>query len=65
MPVHNREADNGLESFELAHDQCSVSPRTGQADEEVVTALFGGELGAGLAGDSIAKGGLEESGRVL
>lgn len=36
-----------------------MGPGTGQADEKVVAALFGGELGSGFARDSIAKGGLE------
>lgn len=57
--MHDREADDGLEPFELAYDQRSVGPGTGQADKEVVTAFFGGKLGAGLARDGIAEGGLE------
>lgn len=38
-----------------------MGPGTGQADEEVVATLFGGELGTGFAGDSIAEGGLRWS----
>lgn len=57
--MHDREADDGLEPFELTYDQCSMGPGTGEADKEVVTALFGGKLGAGLARDGIAEGGLE------
>lgn len=43
-----------------------MGPGTGQADEEVVATLFGGELGTGFAGDSIAEGGLrwQWSGRM-
>lgn len=58
MPVHDRDANDGLEAFELAHDQCPVRPGTGIAGEDVVAALVGGELGAWFAGDGIAEGGL-------
>lgn len=64
MPMHNRDADQRLKSFELAHDECSVGPGTGQTDEEVVAALFGGELRIGFAGDGIAEGRLSWSGRI-
>lgn len=61
MPVHDRDANDRLEPFELSHNECSMGPGTGQADEEVVATLFGGELGTGFAGDSIAEGGLRWS----
>lgn len=64
MPVHNRDVDYRLESFQLAHDECSVGPGAGQTDEEVVAALFGGELRIGCAGDGIAEGRLSWSGRM-
>jgi hypothetical protein len=54
--VHDGEGDDVLEALKAAGDESAAGPGTGVADVEVVAALFGGELGAGVAGDPVAEG---------
>lgn len=55
MPVHNREGDDVLETLDVTRDQGATRPGTGVADVEVIAALLGGVLGAGLARDPVAE----------
>lgn len=49
------EGDDVLEPLELPRDERPVRPGAGVRDVEVVAALLGGELGAGLARDEVAE----------
>jgi hypothetical protein len=54
--VHDREGDDVLEALEATGDEGAAGPGTGVANVEVIAALFGRELGAGVARDPVAEG---------
>lgn len=54
--MHDRVADVVLEPLQLPRDQGPVRPGAGVGDVEVVAALLGRELGAGLIGDPVTEG---------
>ena len=56
MPVDDGERDEVLEALQLPGDQCPVRPRAGGRDREVISALLGRELGAGLPRDEVPEG---------
>ncbi len=58
VPVDDTKRNDVLEPFEFAGDQGAAGPWTGIADVEMVSAFFGGELGAGFLGDPVAEGAL-------
>lgn len=48
VPVHHGEGDEFLEALEASGDEGAARPRARVAHVEVVAALLGGVLGAGL-----------------
>lgn len=55
VPVDDGEGDDVLEALKLPRDERPVRPGAGVRDVEVVAALLGRELGAGLARDEVAE----------
>ena len=55
MPVHAGVGYNVLETFETAHNERAVRPRTGVRNVEVVAVLLCEKLGVWLLGDPVAE----------